>query len=536
MIPITDNEAAAQAKYAIELALLKCAAWQMFVNDELIAELQPGSYEFSVEWGRLIFAWWDDDRSQSWRVTNYEMADAEIRLRVSRGLAKETAAITLRDAEGWRAREKLRALPVTERRAGYGHLLAQLLADNFAGVRIERINTTGHRAHLMPVQYARLVIELRRETVLVTGANDGEAQSEVDGVLAAGLTWLAGYNERREVRRQAKRLWLCVPKGRAQTTLERLTLIDARHTGAAVECFEVDEDASSLTALRPVTQSELINAHERELLWPQAVAPRSRWRERIVNLVPSLIEARYDALRDTESYAINGLEFARVNNVSTTQRASFGVAAAGPQQQTTPVLPPMKKLTEANFSELAQLARAIATERQAQPADRQHPFHRLRAEAWLESLLRRDIRVLDAALDPRFVYSQIPAWRADERSVIDLLAVNDEGRLVVIEIKAAEDANLPLQGLDYWLRVEQARVRGEFARRGLFPGVSLADRSPLLYLVAPRLRFHRTFRTIARCLAPEVETYQIGLNANWRAGVKVHTKERINERSDDTAN
>jgi len=87
MIPITDNEAAAQAKYDIELALLKSAGWQMFVNDELITELQPGSYEFSVEWGRLIFAWWDDDRSQSWRVTNFEIAEAEIRLRVSRRYA-----------------------------------------------------------------------------------------------------------------------------------------------------------------------------------------------------------------------------------------------------------------------------------------------------------------------------------------------------------------------------------------------------------------------------------------------------------------
>ncbi|MFN7947345.1 MAG: hypothetical protein U0Z53_18490 [Blastocatellia bacterium] len=534
MIPITDNEAAAQAKYDIELALLKSAAWQMFVNDELVTELEPGSYEFSVEWGRLIFAWWDDDHSQSWRVTNFEIGEAEIRLRVSRGLAKEVALITLRDAEGWRARQKQRELPVNERRAGYGETLAQLVASHFAGVRIQRVNTTGNRARLMPVQYARLVIELRRETVLVIGASDGEAQSEIDGVLAAGLVWLAGYNERREAGKQAKRLWLCVPKGRAQTTLERLTLVDARHTGAAVECFEVDEDESALTALRPVTQAELINSHERELLWPQAAETRSRWRERIVNLAPELIEARYDALRDTEIFSINGLEFARVTHASTAQRASFGVAAFRPQQ-TTPTLPPVKKLTDTNFSELAQLARSIATERQARPADPQHPFHRLRAEAWLESLLRRDIRVLDAALDPRFVYSQIPAWRADERSVLDLLAVNDEGRLVVIEIKAAEDANLPLQGLDYWLRVEQARVRGEFARRGLFPGVPLADRPPLLYLVAPRLRFHRTFKIIARCLAPEIEAYQIGLNSNWRAGVKVHTRERINERSENSA-
>ena len=81
------------------------------------------------------------------------------------------------------------------------------------------------------------------------------------------------------------------------------------------------------------------------------------------------------------------------------------------------------------------------------------------------TLLRKNIRVLDEGLDERYVYSQIPAWRGDERSVIDLLTVNHQARLVVIEVKASEDAQLPMQGLDYWLRVEQARLRGEFQRR-----------------------------------------------------------------------
>jgi hypothetical protein len=152
----------------------------------------------------------------------------------------------------------------------------------------------------------------------------------------------------------------------------------------------------------------------------------------------------------------------------------------------------------------------------------------LRSEAWLESLLRRCITDLDQSLDERYVYSQIPAWRSNERSVIDLLTIDLERRLVVIEIKAAEDLQLPLQGLDYWLRVEQARVLGEFEHRGFFAGVKLADRSPLLYLVAPRLRFHRTFKSIARCLSPEIEAYQIGVNTNWRAGVRIHSKERLN--------
>ena len=96
MIPVTDNETASSAKYEIELALLKSRDWQMLANDEVIAELQPGSYEFDVEWSKLIFAWWDEERSQSWRVTNYEIAEAEIRFRASRGLGRlmRTSALT----------------------------------------------------------------------------------------------------------------------------------------------------------------------------------------------------------------------------------------------------------------------------------------------------------------------------------------------------------------------------------------------------------------------------------------------------------
>ena len=153
-------------------------------------------------------------------------------------------------------------------------------------------------------------------------------------------------------------------------------------------------------------------------------------------------------------------------------------------------------------------------------------------EAIIRINIRRQLNAiaddLVAALDERFVYSQIPAWRGDERSVIDLLTVNYEGRLAVIEIKASEDGQLPMQGVDYWLRVEQARLRGEFQRRGLFAGVTIADKPPLLYLVAPRLRFHRTFAMVARCLSDQIDAWRIGINANWREGVRVHTRERIN--------
>jgi hypothetical protein len=537
MILITNSESAAQAKYEIERALLGSNRLQLATGSSLLTTLEPGHYDFSVEWGRLIFAWWSEDHSQSWHVTAYEINQTELRLRAVRGLSRETALLTLRDPARPSARHQLRDLSVPERRNRYAELLASLITGHISGTRVLRVSAHPDRARLLASRYARLVIDLRGEIILAIGVSGREEQAEVDAIVAAGLVWLAGFNGRRTGAQQARRLWFCLPRLRSQTVVERLSLIDVSHLGARLECFEVDEEDEALNGIRLATQDELLNAHPRELCWPGQMAARGHWRERILALATGLIELRELPARDAESYSINGLEFARASGCDRA-RASFGVIKGTEREMLSrPAIRRLQeraggggtaRLTEDNFSELEQLVREIATYRTAETPDRRHPFYRLRAEAWLESLLRRQIRALDATLDERFVYSQIPTWRADDRSVLDLLAINHQGRLVVIEIKAAEDINLPLQGLDYWLRVEQARLRGEFERRGLFPHLTLAAQSPLLYLVAPRLRFHRTFATVARCLASEVEAYRLGLNSNWRAGLRVHTCERVN--------
>jgi hypothetical protein len=539
---INDSAAAGRAKYEIEQALITASACELRAGERFVVALGRDGFEFSVEWGKLIFAWWGEGRAESWRVTDYEVGAAEVGLTATRGMGRETARFTLRDAaREVEAAAPLEELSADERRVRYGDLLAELIPQHFDGARVERLSVRGPRAGGEPGRYARLVLKLGTKTALAVGVNGGEAQSDVDDLLAAALVWLAHFNRDSGagVRPRAQELWLCVPRGRGQTVGERLSFIRTEHLGAGVELFEVDEAGRAISAVRAFTQGELLNAHPRELKWPRA-AGQSEWRERIVSLAPDLIEVREDLGGDAEAYSIHGLEFARVAGRSR-DRATFGVAqraervgerASGRAGEFRGAATGRKKLSAGSIGELARLVREIVGHRRAGAADVRHPFYRLRAEAWLESLLRRDIRRLDASLDARYVYSQVPAWRADERSVIDLLAVNRDGRLVIIEIKAAEDPQLPLQGLDYWLRVEQARRRGDLERRGLFAGLRLADAPPLVYLVAPQLRFHRTFATVARCLAPEVEAYRVGVNANWRAGVRVRTMERVNLQSE----
>ena len=92
--------------------------------------------------------------------------------------------------------------------------------------------------------------------------------------------------------------------------------------------------------------------------------------------------------------------------------------------------------------------------------------------------------------EPSRGYSQVPAFSAADRAMIDVLTTTRSGRLAVVELKADEDIHLPLQGLDYWARVEWHHARGEFQRFGYFEGRELSSEKPLLFLVAPALHVH----------------------------------------------
>ncbi len=110
--------------------------------------------------------------------------------------------------------------------------------------------------------------------------------------------------------------------------------------------------------------------------------------------------------------------------------------------------------------------------------------------------------------------------------MIDVLTLTHEARLAVVELKADEDIHLPLQGLDYWARVEWHRARSEFQRFGYFEGRELANEKPLLMLVAPALHVHPATDSILRYLSPEIEWMFAGIDERWREGVKVVFRKR----------
>jgi hypothetical protein len=128
---------------------------------------------------------------------------------------------------------------------------------------------------------------------------------------------------------------------------------------------------------------------------------------------------------------------------------------------------------------------------------------------------------LDALVDTRHFYSQVPALAAGDRGVLDLLGITRQGCLVVIERKASEDLQFPVQAVDYWLRVRRHQREGDFQRDGYFASVAIDRQPPLEWLVSPGLRFHSATDTLQKYLVPEIRVTRIGIAENWRRGLKI---------------
>jgi len=95
-----------------------------------------------------------------------------------------------------------------------------------------------------------------------------------------------------------------------------------------------------------------------------------------------------------------------------------------------------------------------------------------------------------------------------------------------VELKADEDIQLPLQGLDDWSRVEWHHVRGEFQRSATFPGGNFPRADRLLFLAAPTLHIHPATDTVLHDLAPKIDWTLVGIDERWRDGLRVIFRKR----------
>jgi hypothetical protein len=300
-------------------------------------------------------------------------------------------------------------------------------------------------------------------------------------------------------------LRIILPKNACGTVAHRLAALDPK---LCVELYEQDPALNILekidprragnldTWLVPHRESEALLARTRPAL------------DAIVASAPYAVTLHPAAQSREVWLRYRGLPFARWDD----GRVFFGVNDS-------------EELTPASRPALKRLLQDLEVHRHPLARDTRHSHHRAQPERWLESIVREDVTRIDAMLDQRFVYAQVFANAGGERGVLDLLTVTRSGRLAIIELKASEHIHLPLQAADYWLRVRRQLQSGEIARYGYFPGVALQQAPPLVYLVAPALRFHPATDDLLNCLSTEMEIVRVGLAESWRRGLRVVTRQ-----------
>lgn len=454
-------------------------------GDELLP-LAPGDFAIEERSGRLTLEAWDRTHNLTRRVTAIEeSAPGRLELVVERFARREGRLFLLDLAvpggDGLRRRGG---------RLAFRERFRLFLRRQFPEWKLAELSAEMSLEFSLSQVYPRAFLRYGQHGWAAMAC---PPDADPGALISFGLIWLA-HLRTRERSVAVEGLALYVPAGRERSAALRLLCLNP--AAARFELFSYSAEDFVLR-LDPRDHGNFDTRLE-PCRHPATLLPEGWEGLRALPGVESI--ARHDGRLGLR---VRGLEFAEISN----GELRFGLAErrpAGPQ----------------HLAEIERLARELDRVR-SESADREHPLYRRQPEAWLESQVRAHIETLDATLRPEPLYGQVPAFAGGDRGVLDLLAVDRQGRLTVVELKASADLHLPLQALDYWIRVKWHLDRGEFAANGYFPGLIPRPEPPRLLLVSPSLEFHPATETLLAFFSPTIEVERIGLAANWRAGLEV---------------
>jgi hypothetical protein len=516
---------------ALEAFLAEFPAAVLMEDGRPLFDMRVAKYTVGSEHGRCSLHLWDEERNLVRRVIDAVPRKASLRLSTLRFGQSKPQMLDL-------VADKDRRTPSTREntRLRYLRRLEKVLLRTFPEWSPEQFRTSMDLEKSFGPAYARGVLIQGSQAWAVIGVNREETQATIDGILTPGILWLAQCRETAGGRRLFQGLRVIVPKGLEALTLSRLAWLNPAIAKWEISVF--DEEADELQSREA---GDFGNLMTRLLRAPNETAARDRFAEeakKVLSLVPQamrgVVEMRIRSGGEM-AFLIHGLEFARIRtgyageSFNRKEEISYGAGA-----NETP-------LTADNETELRELVEQLFTRRSATGSQRD-VLYRMAPERWLESVLRKNVEPIDTGLDPAHVYTQVPAFAAADRGMLDLLGVTADGRLAVIELKADEDLHLALQGLDYWIRVRAHHLEnpdpitglGEFQRNGYFGGVRLAVSAPKLFLVAPALRIHPATETVLKYLSPRIEWTLVAIDERWRQEIRVVWKKRSSDRAQET--
>lgn len=386
-------------------------------------------------------------------------------------------------------------------REGFCEQLRRVLAEQFPDETVEKLSIAPDLEHTLSRIYARGISRKGATRCAFLAVPEGETPDAIESSLTYALLWL-GHARQSPARGLISFLRLILPAGTAGSFSDRLRALNPQ---LAIQVFEQNSLNEQITRVEPYADgnvnTRLFPRREVELLKSRAndaLAP-------IVALVPEAISIHAVPQEEEVVLRLRGLTFARWQD----GRVYFGIGTK------------MEELSSATENRLKRLVTQLHNFRSPLARDTRHPLYRAQAERWMQALVARDLTRVDINLDPEHLYEQVFARAGRQHGVLDLLAVTHTKRLAILELKATENPDLPLQAAEYWARIRRHQAHGDLTRYGYFPGMELQSSPPLVYLVAPTLRYHPTTAAILSYLNPEMEVIRVGLAEDWRRGLRV---------------
>ena len=475
--------------------LTACGTTEIRENRGRIPSARPLSWEVRGAPAKPLLHLWSENCNLTRRVLAItEQSDGRVLLAVEcfgRTKPQRLEIIRLdreRDAKGLS-------------REDFCEQLRRILAERFPDETLEKLSIAADLEHSLSRVYARGVSRKGMARYAFLAVPDEETPDALESSLTYGLLWLERTRQS-GARANVSGLRLIVPKGKAAALAARVQAIDPR---LALQVYERDAQREALERVDPCASGNistwLVPRGESQLLLDRAAAAIAP----ILALQPEAIRAHASPQLREVVLRFRGLPFARWSE----GRVTFGMDAHS------------HELNAHNEAALKQFVLNLQNFRHPLASDTRHPLYRAQAERWMETMVMRDVSQIDLALDPAHVYEQVFAQMAGQHGILDLLCVTGAHRLAILELKAVENPDLPLQAGDYWSRICRLQAQGDLARYGYFPGLELHPDPPLVYLVAPALRFHPSTDVLLRYLKPEMEIIRVGLVESWRRGLRV---------------
>ena len=386
-------------------------------------------------------------------------------------------------------------------REAFAQVIARICSNAFPDDTLESLSTAADLEHSLSGNYVRGVLRRGKTEWALLAAPEQPNAEDPARCLTFALLWLERL-QKRAARTAIAGIRLLLPGGTAAPVAN---LLAALRPDLRIELYERDQ---VLETLRRTEPSETANVSSSIVPAREAQALVARACQELNGMLP--------ARREAISFHPNvmGKEVVvRFRGVSFLRWHESGIFFGAREMHS--------KLQPGHENALGELVEELQTYRNPLASDPRHPLYRAQAERWLEFLVREDVTRIDPMLDARHAYAQVTAATGGEHGILDVLSVTRSGRVAILELKANEDPTFLLQAAKYWLRIKRHLEQQDFPRCGYFSGVELQPLAPIVYLVAPSLRFHPTTGSLLRYLHPQMEVVRVGLAESWRRGLCV---------------